>query len=364
MVEFVILLVAWVSMMLVAVYVYIKSQEEPVREMKLLSFGLLLMSGVLGSMIPATLLYSTDPNPLAIVFHRLFFLISSYGILFMVLAFLLTNLGQSYRSVFMLVFYSSLVTASAFVNAITLTHEIVGGKLQVDYDPIGLFLFIATIFFSISFFIYRAVQVKRIVGGVSSPFTSYQSLLVFAILGSLAFGTLFATRIVSNSPLPTFTWGIFVATTVLYFIRAFSKDKAFFFITETKLDGIIVTDKNSGLTLQSKSFTGETEIETLLGSIFSALNMSIKDTIRSEKELEHVSFGDKVVLASSGTWCTVFGVVSQRNFVAEAVVRFVALEYEKIHEGSYKTGEVMVVTKEKEQKFESLMSTVRRYLPL
>ena len=156
-----------------------------------------------------------------------------------------------------------------------------------------------------------------------------------------------------------------VSFSFLYLAYAFAKDPAFYFLTPTTLESIIIYDQETSLVLYHRNFSQNLPSEGLIGSIFSALNISLKSVLKHPQDLKSVSFGDKEVIMSSGKFVTSLFLVNRKSLVAIYLSRYVAKTFEKhfilqlklIRRNGF-------VQKEMFRAFDKVVSKVRQYLPL
>ncbi|MFX1512187.1 MAG: hypothetical protein ACFFCQ_06345 [Promethearchaeota archaeon] len=345
--------------------VFKHSRSSPILEMHLLRISFLFSSIFLFSMLPSTVLYSVDStDPIGIQVYRIGIIFGQLAILGWSFTFLLPSYKTSYRAIFLIFLISASNVASLIINYFTLEHNLSGDTFRDIYSPLGIILiFISVTLFSTSIG-KRLTDVGRIVKK-KSPFTSQKALLTFLILGTLSFGILYFTWAFPSSKIPTMAWCIPLSLTLLFFAYAFSKDESFFFITPTKMDAVLITDQETGMTLFSQNFQESMPAEELLGGLFSALNISLKETIQSKKVLEEISFGDKVVILAPGKQVTAIIIVSEKNLIIEAVAKHLIKEFEtRFQTELVKLQETNRLDRIEFKEFSTAIAAIRLYFPL
>lgn len=68
----------------------------------------------------------------------------------------------------------------------------------------------------------------------------------------------------------------------------------------------------------------------IISSLFSTLNLSLGETLRSKKKLSQLLFEDKIVLISTGRYVTTLVLVgSKTNFISKAITQQITTKFEK-----------------------------------
>ncbi len=287
-------------------------------------------------MLPSTILYTKEKvDPLGLQIYQVDFLFGQLALMCWTFTFYLPSYKTSYRAIFAVFFISAGNAASGILNCLTITHTISNNQLREVYTPLGIFfVFVSATLFSLSIG-KRVLDVIQIIEE-ESPLTSQKSLLFFLFLGCLTFTVMYPSRLFPSLEIPIMAWCVPLSLTWLYFTYAFSKDKAFFFITPIQLDGVLIMHQNSGLCIFSYSSLETVIPEHMLTGLFSALNISLKETIQSKKVLERISFGDKNVILAPGEQVTTVLLVSGENLIIGAVAKHLSKEFEHIYQTELK----------------------------
>ena len=163
---------------------------------------------------------------------------------------------------------------------------------------------------------------------------------------------------------PGFTWYIPLSCIVLYLCYAVFQDESFLFITPAKFNAILISDKRSGMNLLTKNFDSGSKTEHLLGNLLSAVNISLKDNLKVNGNLEKVAYGDKVVVTYSGEFVTAFLIVSQSNFVTNSMAKFATIQYEKKFKPYLLESQRHPVKQSIFSDFEREVEFIRKFIPL
>jgi len=78
----------------------------------------------------------------------------------------------------------------------------------------------------------------------------------------------------------------------------------------------------------AKNFTPDSPAEDLLGGLFTALNLSLKETLQSQQDLETISFGDKVIHVAHGQNVTSFLITSEQTLITTALSQHLTRHFE------------------------------------
>ncbi|MFQ5980154.1 MAG: hypothetical protein ACE5OZ_18635 [Candidatus Heimdallarchaeota archaeon] len=191
------------------------------------------------------------------------------------------------------------------------------------------------VFMSLSIVVLSLIALKRVVE--INELSKEANFFLFSPIYLTAFAILFSSAILSYAitssfpevPLPFATWSIPLSLILLLFIYALSQDRNILFIIPVKLHAVIVTDQRSGLVMYAESFAEGAPAEDLLGGLFTALNISLKETIQSQKDLEEIAFGDKVVHIAPGHFATTFFITSEKTLMSSVLSSYLTKSFEK-----------------------------------
>jgi len=347
--------------------VLLREHNSPIREMYILSAGFYSIMIGFSSILPATILYNIgqplDPNHYGLLFHRISFIFDMLGLALLMLAFILPTIKLSYTSFFSIMFFMVITSATAVINYYTLIHYVSPYRLGVKYNPMGLFGFSFGAMMVVAFMYMRIREIKKLVNRNAFSTTAFASIAI-SLVGLIILAT--AVEIFPKSPVPTFSLFFPLAISILILAYVFYNNTAFWFITSAKLESIIIYDKDNGNEIYKQDFTESVRSETSLAEIFSSLNLSLAQTIKSGTALDQISFGDKVINTSTGQIVTAMMVVSEGNFITQNITKYLAKEFEKMFNQELKSlsNDSSNNLTEQFTSFNSIVDMIRLYIPL
>ena len=304
-----------------------------------------------------------------IIYSRIAYFLSQLAILAITYAFMLIDFKYSYINIFELVLFSWIGIFNASYNALTVQSHLVNGTIQSIYSPIGELLIIIFLSSVIFIWIRRFLQISKIYGKIGDSTKFFRSLFLFIVIGLFFMFIYVVSAIVYHYEGDTtfITSGFFtiVGTIALY------KNNAFLFITDIKLDSILIIEKNSAIILYSKFFdeneTTKNGDPDYISSVISAINISFSNTIKSQKELAEMNFSDKTVLIYSGEVVSSIVIVSSGNLIAKSISQFIVKRFENIfgQEILKKVKDNSFLGRKKDySSFDNEITYVRKFLPL
>ncbi|MFX1534279.1 MAG: hypothetical protein ACFFDI_08670 [Promethearchaeota archaeon] len=340
------------------------TKDSPINEMRLLSITFIMTDLFLLGLVLAALLHSPNTiHPLGIQCHRIGFVFGQLAILSGSFGVFFPSFRTNYRSIFVVVLLSVINTWSGIINALTLTHTITGEYIQIVYDSFGFGLFGFTMILFLSLIAIRILKTSLMSEGEHNPFTSQRSLIIIFLLITFTMIAFMFSRIFPDIPVPGFIGFFALSLMLTYFIYAFSRNKALFFITPAKLEAIIITRNESKLPLFTKTFNQDLDNEKLLGTFFAALEISLRAAVKTETGAEQFIFGDKVVLRAPGQWVTSLMIVSEWNFITSSIVRYLTRQFERLYKRMSSIENSFTSVSEFHE-FEEVIKEIRQYLPL
>ncbi|MFW9995871.1 MAG: hypothetical protein ACFFD4_27780 [Candidatus Odinarchaeota archaeon] len=364
--EFLIVISACICCSLITAYLFKATRDVPIREIALVIVGALLLTVSYFLFLIDPLLSTYDSiNHMGSEFDRIGYACSQFAILLLVYAFILVDFKTTYRSIGVLSVVTTFCAGNAAINGLTMTITVSGNYIITDYHPVGVVL--QMIYFLISLFITgsRIREVSRILRNRKNPFTSIRPLLFFILSLILALLSWIYLRFLHSFPIPGNSTLIIFVLGIIYFTYAYSRDKAFIFITPATLDAINIIDNRTGLIIYSKSFIGNSSAEDLMSGIFLALNISLQNIIQSQTALEEIIFGDKVILIASGRWVSTLMIVNEKNFITSAVSKYMTRKFEQqFEEKLLSLGKNAPVNRTDFEDFKQTISLIRQYIPL
>jgi hypothetical protein len=301
--EVLFLLVAILSTLIGVLIMFYNTRNNPLREITLIyiaSIFIVLMQ--VSFLVNPILSSSNNLNLDSVIFDRLGFFMGELGLALIVYAFILVDFQLTYRSFFQLNAINFLIFSNMAYTTLNIDINIVENNILTSYTPLGSLLFISQFVFIISVLIKRIRTVLTVKKGErASPITSRFWLVIFVMIAISTLSFYSMSRFLFPGVLPNYTYMVFIGVLFIYFALSIHKDKAFFFITPVSLDSIIMIEQKTGLAFQGRSYQSKKKMpEELVSGIFSMLNISLKDTVRSDSKLEEIRFGDKVALMNHG----------------------------------------------------------------
>jgi hypothetical protein len=195
--------------------------------------------------------------------------------------------------------------------------------------PINDILIILSMAILVYVAINRSLQIKNT--------TKRTNIFMFSPVFTVLFGLLFLLTILSFSltsfipeiEIPMFFLLVPLSLVMILVTYAFLQGSNVLFTIPATFYAALITEQESGLVIYSESTEKDSPGEDLLGGLFTALNLSLKETIRSKKELEEISFGDKVVHIVPGNKITSFLITSEKNLMTTMLSKYVTKSFEK-----------------------------------
>ena len=311
----------------------------------------------------------SSPNNLNIemvIFDRLGFLIGELGLFLIVFAILLVDFKMTYKSIFQLNLVNFLIFSNIAYTTFNIDVKVEGNVILTNYTILGTFFFISQfvlIFLIIIKRIRTVLSVKK--GGKASPITSRFWLIIFTMIAISTLSFYSISRFLLPGALPNYTYIVFIGILFNFFAFSIHKDKTFFFITPASLDSIIMIEQKTGLAFQGVSYQSKDKIpEELVSGIFSMLNISLQDTVKTDSKLEEIRFGDKVALMNHGNFVTTLLIVSEANFVTKSIASYLTNKFEKSYIHLYENEKNVILNKDIYSEFQREFDFVREFIPI
>ena len=362
--EFLLVFSVSVSSFFAFLMVFREALKAPIIEFHLFSLAFLnIMIGFV-LILPSTILYSDNYiDPIGKHFHALSFFFEMLGLGLFLFAFLLPEFQSSHKTYFQMVFISLTITLTAFVNYFTVQHFPAIGKVGLMYHPFGLLLFISCAIIVVIILIKRFNEISQVIHQLDLAFRLPKTTLalVFALLFFIILASI--TSLIPSLNFPTFSLFLPLTITILGLGYIITKDQTFWFITPTKLDLITIVDKRTGKIRYTNNFTSKRTKKPILTNILSSLSLTVKNLIHSENFIEYISFGDKIILISSGQWVVTFMIVSEKNFITQSLSNFITKKFELIFKSKLEDLTYFEVDLNRTQ-FSKIIKEIRSYLPL
>lgn len=304
-----------------------------------------------------------------IVYSRIGYFFAQCAILAITYAFMLIDFKNRYLDIFEIIVFSILGTFSATYNSLTVKAKFINGSIQSIYAPFGQLCIILFLLYVIFIWVRRFYHISKIYTEQGKRAMIFQSLLVFIVIG-IIFMSIYVILVVFYHYEGNLTFIMSGLFTIVGSV-AILKNNAFLFITDIQLDSISIIDKKTSLILYSKSFKNNeselTDDPDFLGSIISAINISMSNTIKSRKELAEMNFSDKTVLIYSGFTVNSLVIVSSANLIVKSISQFLGKRFEnQFGETLLKRIDQNVLYSRRKdyEDFDEEVDYVRKFLPL
>jgi hypothetical protein len=365
LIEFLIVLVALITCLISILKLGSLTLKSPLLESKIMLFGIILTTLAFFSYLLSA--YMHDPGSsvdLGVDFFRIGIFLALAGTSIWASSFIIAGFSASYYSIMTLNSILVIFISSGIINFFTITQTVENGRITINYHPFGLLtLILGVIIFLISFN-NRLNQIIEYSKRKDSIFIEIKSRVIFGFLFLSAVVTLVIFPLFPQLNLPGFSWLIPFSLVILYFSYIYSKDVGFWFTTPAKLFAIVIIDKDSGIEYYIKAFDEEIIDAEFLGSFFKAIDITIRETIKTSRYLEQISYGDKVVLLYESEHTLLFSIVSENNLVASSITKYLAKSFEKRYFSDSQVLKSKLINKEDYKEFDETIKVIRPYIPL
>ena len=364
------------SITLVAIVISIFLRNKiPVREFNLVIYCLLSeFFGYISYSVTYFLSTTSHIDDFSSDFSGLGYFLSITSIMFVTYALMFIDFRGSDQQILELIFLTWIGGVTAVYNGVTFHAELSEGSIQIIYNPLGI-LFVGVFFgLVIYFWVKRFRQISKIYRLQNAGKNVSKELSVFILLGCLLIiiYIIFVIFLNLHGDYSFIAGGILTIIGIAFLIT----NNAFLFVTDIKLDSIIIIEKQSGLRLFSKEFnndlndmTDEEGLDTsdFISSVISTINVSLSKTIRSHKDLTEMAFSNKTVIIYSGEVVRSILIVSDSNVITKGISRYIVKKFEKKFgktiEEKFNNG-VFISRISDYIDFEKEISYIREFIPL
>ncbi|MHA2249826.1 MAG: hypothetical protein ACXAD7_05660 [Candidatus Kariarchaeaceae archaeon] len=250
-------------------------------------------------------------------------------------AFMLPNFKPTYLDILQLSVVVALNSSLSFISYFTADSKITtSGYIRNEFSLLGVVLFFLSTGVFFYYLLHRFYDIKKITN-TSDTFISLKEMIIIIIIALITLATVVVSfrikgienalelDIPGNSFMIPFSFVFMISAYHIY------KDQSYPFIIPVNLYGIIIADRESGLTILTKDYQTEIHAMDLLGNLFTVLNLSLQDTIKSSKTIEDIIFGDKVVHIASGSIISTITIVSKNSLITKSITKYLTKEFEK-----------------------------------
>ncbi len=350
---------------------YHSFKKAPITEMKVMTVAFFSYVTSFLFLIPIALVNDVTMRPQIVPETVLFFRVASlFAILGIILVFysvFMPSFKENNWLVILFLIELSFAVGAGLVNLFTADLYWADTMLRTKFDPRGLLLLTASIIFLATIMVIRVKDINDVLksGKRSSPFVSHRNLAFIALISIVIVFNIIMIDMNPQLPIPTFTWTIFVSIMFIFLAIIIVQDPTFFFLTNVKLEAILIVSEESGLVLHSTSFNPAIEAEEILAGILTALNLSLKSSGASKTTISNVTFGDKTLVVASRSRFLTLMIVSERNIIIDSISEYLATSFEKRFSEELKSLQQQSFTStELFQSFDDVIASVRLLIPL
>ncbi|NHJ31612.1 MAG: hypothetical protein FK732_02000 [Asgard group archaeon] len=283
-------------------------------------------------------------------------------------AFMLPNFRPTYWDILQLSVVVGLNMSMSFVAYYSIRPTLTDtGFIRNEFSISAVILFTIANLLFFYYLLRRFYEVKNI-KNTSEAFISLNEMIIIIILAVFTLLTIlvsFRLRGVSNIfELNVPGYSFMVPFSFIFMFAAYHiyKDQSYPFIIPVNLHGIIIADRETGITILTKDYQTEIHAMDLLGNLFTVLNLSLQDTIKSTKTIEDIVFGDKVVHIASGSIVSTIVIVSKNSLITKSITKHLTKEFEKRYMDILKMDGPL--NRNDFVDFDTVFDNVRKYLAL
>lgn len=242
----------------------------------------------------------------------------------------LPSLTADLKSITIVILSTMFATASFIVDSFTFNFKIEPNKIQVMYSNLGLSILILSLIILIYVLIVRYNEISELLkhsDRKQSPLfiKRLERRNIFYFLIILIIASFVLGRLVTF--LPGYLWAGFTEIGLIYLIISLKNNNAFYFISDSKLEGIVILNSASGKIQYYKNYQN---VDMLLTSVVTAFNISIKQMVSSSTDIKQIIFEDKSLLLSKGKFTTTLVLVTKKTIISDSITKYLAKKFEKL----------------------------------
>lgn len=232
------------------------------------------------------------------------------------------------KSITIIILSTMFTTAAFIIDSFTFDFQVKPDKIQIIYSNFGLVTLVVALTILIYVLIVRYNEIGELLKNSDERIFPFKKqfeqrnkfyILIILIIASFIFG-----RLVSF--LPGYLWAAFTEIGLIYLIHSLKKNSAFYFISDSKLEGIIILNSASGKIQYYKNYQN---VDMLLTSVVTAFNISIKQMVSSSTDIQQIIFEDKSLLLSKGKFTTTLVLVNKKSIISDIITKHLAKKFEK-----------------------------------
>ena len=233
------------------------------------------------------------------------------------------------KSIILLIVSTFFTTSALIIDSFTIDFIVEPNKIQIIYNNFGLIALIFSLVILVYVLMVRYNEIGELLRNSESVSGSdfqkqFESRNKFYLLIILIIASFILGRAVDF--LPGYLWAGATEIGLIYLIISLKKNNAFYFITNSKLEGIVILNSASGKIQYYKNYQN---VDMLLTSVVTAFNISIKQLVSSVTDIQQIIFEDKSLLLSKGKFTTILVLVSKKTIISDSITKQLAKKFEK-----------------------------------
>ena len=253
--------------------------------------------------------------------------ISQFFAIFFVLSFTIITftplIKVNTESMAIVIFATMFSTATYIIDMNTIAYTVTDDKIHIAYNIVGAIFLLISLAILVFVLLIRFQEIRFILSK-KGPNPNLLAKRNFYILILLTIVTFILSRQVDF--FPTYSWAGFSTIGILYLTYFFKKDKSFYFISNTRLEAVIVLITLSGKVQFYRNFQN---VNMLITGVMTAFNISIKHLISSQTDIQQVFFEDKALLMKKGEFTTTILFVTEKSIISDSITNYLSKKFEE-----------------------------------
>lgn len=240
----------------------------------------------------------------------------------------LPSLKLDLKSISLLIISTFFATSTFIIDVFTLDYVMELDRIRVVFNNFGQISLLISLIILIYVLIIRYQEIGELLKKSDTKIFPFENqfksrnifyFLIISIIAVYVLGKSFPI-------IPNFLYAGFVEIGLLYLIYALKKNNAFYFITNSKLDGIVILNSSSGKVQYYKNYQN---VDVLLTSVVTAFNISIKQLVSSATDIQQIILQDKSLLLSKGKYTTTILLVDKKTIISDLITNYLSKKFEK-----------------------------------
>ncbi len=336
-IDLLLLIISGITCFYTSIVIFRLARSSPIPLIYIL-FGISILALGLNFLIQAPILIFevTPVFSLNLTHHELLYLLRLAHIcaIIFVLGFTivtyLPSLKLDLKSISLLIISTFFATSTFIIDIFTLDYVIENDRIHVVFNRFGQISLLISLVILIYVLIVRYQEIGELLKITDTKIFPFENqfksrnifyFLIISIIAVYVFGKTFPV-------VPNFLYAGFVEIGVLYLIYALKKNHAFYFITNSKLDGVVILNSSSGKVQYYKNYQN---VDVLLTSVVTAFNISIKQLVSSSTDIQQIILQDKSLLLSKGKFTTTILLVDKKTIISDLITNYLSKKFEKTY---------------------------------